>query len=258
MKTNETFSVRRLWLLLRSDAVDTYRSLLMVSGTLAAFILAAETFIRSAQGVGGGFYLTWFGGMLFTWGIIASSRSFRQLHDNTRNEAYLLLPASAVEKTLARLLALTIGFVGYLLILTCLISVMVETLSLLLSGERNAFFSPFDPSVWKLIPAYIILQSPYFLGAAWFRKTHFVKTTLAIILILAGLVVFSLITFRIAFSLHPKDLGQVLHFVFDTAYPSHEGVIDVILAGVGVLLPIACWCMAWMRIRETQVSDGVP
>ena len=87
-------------------------------------------------------------------GIIASSRAFRPLHDKTRNEAYLLLPASALEKTLARLLAVTAGLVTYLLVFSTVVALVVESLNLLFFGSRNGFFNPFDlPTFGKAYPS---------------------------------------------------------------------------------------------------------
>ena len=183
---NEVFSPQRLRLLIWGDLVAGYRSLLVVSSALAGVILVAALATHGGAPHDGDFYRRCFGLALFVWGLVASSRAFRPLHDRTRNEAYLLIPASALEKTLARLLAVTVGLVAYLLVFIGLVSVVVDTLNLVLYGDRHAFFDPFDRTVWSSIFVYIILQSFYFLGGAWFRRAHFVKTTLALTLAVAG------------------------------------------------------------------------
>ena len=197
---------------------------------------------------------------LFAWGIIASSRAFRPLHDKTRNEAYLLLPASALEKTLARLLAVTAGLVTYLLVFSTVVALVVESLNLLFFGSRNGFFNPFDPYVWESISFYIVLQSLYFLGASWFRRAHFVKTTLAITLTIAGLAALAAIAIRIAFADFP--LPRLAARTEPESCPrdgahSLAGVADTALLAAMVLLPLACWSIAWLRVAEAQVSDGV-
>ena len=154
---NEVFSPQRLWLLIRGDLVVGYGSLLVVFGALAGVILVAALATHGGTLLGGGFYRAFFGLVLFVWGLVASSRAFRPLHDRTRNEAYLLVPASGLEKTLARLLAVTVGLVAFLLVFTGLVSVVVETLNLLLYGGRYPFFDPFEPTVWRWIFVYIIL-----------------------------------------------------------------------------------------------------
>ena len=263
---NDTFSTRRLQHLLRGDFITGYRSLLGISAAVAGVILVAAMLAPAGHAFGADFHdgprfhRALFTAALFVWGIIASSRAFGPLHDKTRNEAWLLLPASALEKTLARLLAVTVGLVAWLLVFSTAVSVVVESLNLLFVGKRHAFFDPFDPIVWERVSLYIVLQSLYFLGGAWFRRAHFVKTTFAITLATIGLAALAVITARIAFddlpmhvSLHIRNLSYVL-----TAEPYwYSGAVDTVLSAVKVLLPLACWCIAWLRIAETQVSDGV-
>ena len=263
---NDIFSARRLRYLLRGDFITGYRSLMMISAALAGVILVAAMIAPAGHAFdadfhdGPRFHRALFTAALFVWGILASSRAFRPLHDKTANEAWLLLPASALEKMLARLLAVTVGLVAWLLVFSTLVSVVVESLNLLFFGNRHAFFDPFDPVVWKRVSLYIVLQSLYFLGGAWFRRAHFIKTTFAITVTAIGLAALAAVTVRIAFpdfpvhvSLHVRNLGHVL--VTDPDW--HSGVASAVLLAVMVLLPLACWCIAWLRVAETQVSDGV-
>ena len=256
---NETLSLPRLWYLLRGDLITGYRSLLISSAGVAAVILvvAMLTMIVHSDYTGfSSFHRAAFTIALFTWGIVASSHAFLSLHDKTRNEAYLLLPASALEKTLARLLAVTVGMVAYLLIFSTVVSVIVESLNLLFFGVRRPFFDPLDPIVWDYISLYIVVQSLYFLGAAWFRRAHFIKTTLAITVAFIALTVLALIALRIAFA----DLWSVawdIPYAFEALHDWLTGPAEKILFAVKLLLPIACWCIAWLRVSEAQTSDGV-
>ena len=263
---NETLSLHRLWYLLRGDFITGFRSLLIVSATLAGITLVAAMLVPSGlvfdnafdrdPSVHRGVFII----ALFAWGIIATSRAFRPLHDKTRNEAWLLLPASCLEKTLARLIAVTLGIVAYLLVFVTLVSLVVESLNLLLFGSRNGFFNPFEPFVREHISVYIVLQSLYFLGAAWFRRAQFVKTTLAITLTVAGLAAVAVFTARIVFADFPLDVSlhiRNLSFVLETEPESLYAMANTALLTIMILLPIACWSIAWLRVAETQVSDGV-
>ncbi len=254
---NEIFSPRRLELLIRNDAIAGYRSLLTTSATLAGIVLILAMLSRGSASGNENFYLFWFIGMLLIWGPIASSRSFKELHDKTENESYLLLPASALEKTIARLLSVTVIFIGYLLVFTSLTSVVVESINSLLFGQRNQWFHPFDSMGWSLFGHFVVVQSLYFLGAAWFRKNHFIKTTLAITIACIGLTVLALVILR--FVLVPSF--DDLELRIDSLYSLYHGAIDVVQIGVTALyfvgLPVMCWVAAWLRVRETQVSDGV-
>lgn len=250
-------SPRRLALLLRNDAVGSYRSLLVVSTTLAALIVLNAAIMAYAGG-NAFVYRTWFIGTLFVWGTIASSLSFRELHDKTRNTAYLLLPASALEKTIARLLATTIGLPVHLLLLTSVLSIVIEPVNSLAFGVRNEIFQPFDRVAWQVIPHYLVVHSLFFLGAAWFRKTHYVKTLLAIV---AGALAFIAVCLWIAWLFGAAGWSGsgllVQGDFYDAVYLPLEGVFDTGYLLYLFALPPLCWFVAWLRLTETQVSHGV-
>ena len=253
---NDPLSLHRLYYLLRGDFITGYRSLLTSSAGLAGIILVVAMIAPSDYTGFSNFHRAAFTIALFTWGLVASSHAFMPLHDKTRNEGYLLLPASALEKTLARLLTVTVGMVVYLLIFSTLVSVIAESLNQLFFGNRRAFFDPLDPIVWEYISLYIVLQSLYFLGAAWFRRMHLIKTTIAITLAFIALTALALIALRIAFA----DLWSVawdIHHALETLHAWYTDTAPGILFGVKLLLPIACWCIAWLRVSEAQTSDGV-
>ena len=254
---NEHFSFERLAWLLRADLANGYRSLLMVSATLAGIILIASLTSSDPIHATQGFFGTWYGGMLYIWGIIATSRAFTELRDKARNEAYLLIPASAFEKTIARLLAVTVGLSAYLLVFTTAVSLLVWLVQGVLPGTGFGLFNPLDPRLWPVITGYLFLQSFYFLGAAWFARRHLVKTTLVIVLAGIGLGLFTLLTMRVVFA--PEgigDLGNAIPRAVES-FPGLLRLLDGLWTIVLVVLPLACWSIAWLRVRETQVSDGI-
>jgi len=253
-----TLSLQRLWLLIRVDTGRNFRTAATVSAVFAGIILLHDLVMPDIARLHENFYLGWFISMLFVWGVIATSRSFRDLHDNTRNEAYLLIPASTLEKTLARLLSLTFGFLVYLLLFTFLLSLAIEALNALLANQRNALFNPFNPVLWKLIPLYFVIHSYYFLGAAWFRKTHFLKTTLVAIITLISLTIVVLMSTRIFLGPY---WWENIDSAADMLYFTYEPFIEATLIGAQIVIlaivPLVCWYTAYLRVRETQVSDGV-
>ena len=105
----QTLSARRLWFLVRSDFLSGYRVAALFAGTTAGIVFL----ISLSEGFGVSqdrwFHREHFGYILFIWGIWVTSRAFRPLHDRTLREAYLLLPASSLEKLLARLFAVDRG-----------------------------------------------------------------------------------------------------------------------------------------------------
>ena len=272
-------SLRRLWLLIRCDVLAEWRMYAFLCAIVAGITILISVHENNAGYPDPSLHQSLFGPFLFIWGIWASSRAFRSLHDRTCRDAYLLLPASALEKLLARLLPLTVGLTILLLAYFCVLSIVVEAFNSAFFGSRRPIFNPFDPDIWELIGFYIILQSPYFLGATWFRRFAFLKTTLALVLLHVGFALFALAVFRLStpsFSRRVLD-GQDIH---PELYPDSFDILDVLLfelAGVAVrsvhhagidtwaailsaamiLLPPILWCIAWLRLREARASDGI-
>jgi hypothetical protein len=255
---NETLTWHRFWLLIRSDAIADYRFVLIVSAAIAGFMLLSGLNTDSGNT---NFYNVWFTGVLFVWGTVNASFSFRELHDKARNEAYLLLPASALEKMLARLFRSTIAFVVYLLIFMTLASFVIEGVKWIVLGRTNPVFMPFEPAGWQRLGNFIVLQSLFFLGAAWFRRLHFVKTMVAlnvgpiVLALVVGLVL------RIIFGDPQIAFSGLNQDSFYSFYLAHQLAFDAMLAVLKfvyfIAIPVFCWCVAWLRVKEAQVSDGV-
>ena len=249
---SELLSARRLGLLLKNDIIDRYRSVLLVSATVLA-IMVINVVLNGFSGGGGNAYMGWFPALLFGWGTIVASYSFAELHDKSKNHAYLSLPASALEKTLARLLYGTVGFVLYVLVFTSVASFIAEGVAAGIYGRGNRPFNPFEPGVWLLIGNFIVVQSMFFLGAAWFRKMHYIKTVMSLAAISMGLSILLVLLARIVFA--PNFSGWT--FPGDLPVRTLEGAWAGIRILYFVALPILCWSVAWLRVKETQVSHGV-
>lgn len=277
--TEPAFSLRRLWLLLRGDFLAGWRTPVFFC-VFTAVVLFPVSLQRYYDGlVEPSFHQSLFGYGLFIWGLFATSRAFRTLHDRTRREAYLLVPASTLEKLLARLLPVTLGLGIALPVYFFILSVAVELLNLAIYGSRRPLFNPLDPGIWNLYGTYLVLQSPFFLGAIWFRRLAFLKTLLALVLLNAGLALLGLITVHLATGIsgwHFRDL-QDLHPDWSIW---NIGILDFLLYGVAdlfvnylmnpdwsvqatilrlmtFLFPPVLWWIAWLRLREAQVNDGI-
>jgi hypothetical protein len=253
---NDHLSLRRLGLVLRSDLLRSYRSALVISGTAALVALAVSVGIAYFGEIGSTelFYRIFFLAALFAWGTIATSSSFSDMHGRGTNMAFLLLPASALEKTVSRLLIYTVGLVVYLLALTTVLSWVLEGINTLWLGERREFFSPSDPVAWLLLPHFIVTQALFFLGAAWFRKVQFVKTVGTAIGIVLGL---ACTLVAIAWLFGGPWSDATIRFDGDGQFAPFEWLIDVAPFAYYYALPLFCWFVAWLRVTETQVSHGI-
>jgi hypothetical protein len=258
---SERLSWPRLRALLRNESIGEYRIWLIASAvTAGAMLLGAMYAVPNLDHADPPYYRTAYFAALVILGTIQTSLSFRELHDKTQNTAFLLLPASALEKTLAPLLTTTIVLIAYLLVFTTAASLAIEGVNWLLYRRTNDLFNPLAPEVWAGLPRYLVLQSWFFLGAAWFRRAHYLKTLLAIMVAALALVpvglLFALVAGFVTISSSGLDVQENLQ---SWLLPSSDSrLLHVSLTTLWLVVqPLFCWWLAWLRIRDTQVSDGV-
>lgn len=282
-----SFSVYRLWSLMRSDFLAERRALTWAAGVLIVIVLPwslqqiewEHIDYSMNHDLYRSIHHDLYGYALFIWGIFATSRSFRVIHDPTRREAYLLLPASSLEKYCARLLPVTVGIGIFLPIFFFTLSAIVESLRMIITGTSLPLLNPLDPEIWKLYGYYIIIQAPYFLGAIWFRRFNFLITSFAIILFYLLLATAILITARITIDatewqhLYGQNFQQnpgtdafnyfdffqfgIAHDLFHQLLAANWSFLATVFWVVIALLPPILWWIAWLRLKEVQVDHGV-
>jgi hypothetical protein len=250
---NDQFALQRFAHVLRNDALRVSRSVLLMSVTAALVVLLISLAgaYDGVVGEGARFYRIFFLIALFAWGTIATSDCFRDMHGRNTNVGFLLLPASALEKTLSRLALHTIGLVAYLLVFTMVLSWVAEGLNLVLFDVRRTFFSPFDSLVWMLMPYFVCTQAMFFLGAAWFRKLHAVKTIAVTVGIVLGLCAFVVVVSSLLFGTMGWTTNDGDMFL------AFDWVPDAATIAYFYVLPPFCWFVAWLRVTEMQVSHGI-
>lgn len=257
---NEKFTWRRLGLLIRNNFIGSYRSNITIATVI--FIIMALNAIPAAgfSQFNENFYYSVFAGMIFWWGTVYASLAFLDLLDKKLNEGFLLLPASTLEKTIARYLHSSIFFVVQVLVFTTLAAFILEGTNMLLFGRHNGLFNPFDAEVWKIIGLFMVIQPVFFLGGACFKRVRWFKTilTLSVICMLLGILMFvtSLIFFAGSFQdlyiFSPgdfQDMGVNMQLFRGTAL-----VLKILFYGV---VPPFCFLVVWLRVKETQVSHGI-
>lgn len=282
-----SFSAHRLWSLMRTDFLAERRAI-----TWAAAVLSFIVLLWSLQQIEwehldysmhddlyGSMHQKLYGYALFILGIFATSRAFRAVHDPTRSEAYLLLPASSLEKFLARLLPVTVGIGIFLPIFFFALSAIIESARMIITGTSLPLFNPFDSEIWKLYGYYIIIQAPFFLGAIWFRRFNFLITSFVIILFHLLLTTSIMITARITIGttkwqqLRGQNFQQgpytgafnqfdfphfgIAHDFSHQLLATNWSFLAMVFWVVIALLPPVLWWIAWLRLKEVQVDHGV-
>ena len=257
---NEQFTWHRLGILIRNDFIAGYRGYLNI-GTVIFIIMALNVIPNAGFGnTSESIYYKFFTAMLFLWGTPHASRALQELTDKRLNESFLLLPASAVEKTISRYLYSSVFFVAHILVYTTLACFILEGINQLMFGLHNGQFNPFDPYVWQTIAVFMAVQPIFFLGGAWFKSARWFKTIMFVFVIAALLGAVLLVSFLLFFAgsfhdvyaLSPgnfDDISAELHL-----FGGSMLALKILFYGV---LPPFCVFVTWLRIRETQVSHGI-
>jgi len=258
MRTDRSFRPMRVILLIRNALVLNRSSIAFVAGAAAGillFVSLMDVFGARRPRLHQYLYLL----VLFSGGLLLTGRSFKALHDPVQGLSWLLLPASLLEKTLARVLLTTVVYAAGSMLLYLAFSILSEGLNLLLFERRHALFFPFDPLVLKGALTYTAVQAPFLLGAVYFRKHALSKTVLVLLGFSLLLALGVVIAARIIFGgeLFGADFQTLLAEAdFNGAWLQLSGVVRA-AAGAGkiifwLIMPVVCWTICWFRLKETE------
>ena len=272
-------SLSRTGLLLKRDAVESYRSGLITAAAVAGVILVIYVVSavinfgfggRSAAAVESDWgHPVIFSIILILGGLIVASRAFHEAHDNSRNHEWFMLPAATLEKLASRVLLVTIGYTVIVLIGYFLTTALSAGISIILTGGHFGVFTPFRRDVLLVILHCWVVQTVFIVGAAYFRKHHFVRTVLSLIVIGIVLSIFAGVIFRIAFSGYFDGMDPTNEFtqLFEGFGSRSDWVLrfDRTAKTVRVIGEVVYWAFlapvmltaAYFRLRETEVSHGV-
>lgn len=255
----DVFDIGRIGHLLRRDLVRVYRVALIAAAAIVALMII-QAMLQPLMSDRTVVDIIVFAVIAFVGGPIVASKAFAELHDKRQNEAYLLLPASAAEKVVVRLLLVTVLYFVATAILVTAAAWLIYLLEAVAFGRSEVLFMPqamLDPT---LVGAFVVQQSMFLLGAAWFRKQHFLRTGLALTVILIALIWIFVTILRFVI----PDIGSLLAGANFNPGPYVEAMTRSYgtVRGIGaailyVALPVFCWFVAWLRVRETEVSHGV-
>ncbi len=258
---NQILSLRRIGFLSRISIYNNWRMALISAGAVNGFILLLAIikaiFDSSVN------YMSYLELPLFFTAIITASMAFLDLHNKNKNDDFLLLPASALEKTIVRLVGVSVVVPLFAIIVVTTAALISEIVRTLVFGLSFNMFNPFSLEVLMNWIYLIAVQSVFFLGAAWFKKAHAVKTALSVVVLTIILGLIAVLIFRIVFHQSFSNLftfsdlsvfngiGEVRIWHY---FHSLTRILKILFTGV---FPIFCWMTAWICVKETQSSDGI-
>lgn len=190
METNKYLSVKRLYFLIRrhimSERIGWLIALAAIAGILLIISLLVAYFNPMTLPLLTPGYLS----VMFIGGYIFTSSIFSELHYPQRAFHYLTLPVSTTERLIAAWIITGILFPIFSLVLIVVI-VFVANLIMNLTFDFTPFNNVFTNGGSGVFRSYLITQSVFLLGAAYFKKYNFLKTLLAIFIFITGILIFT-------------------------------------------------------------------
>ncbi|MCK5155259.1 MAG: hypothetical protein KAQ69_02425 [Spirochaetales bacterium] len=267
----------KLLYLLRKDILESRKGMMIYALTLFLIMLLpsllTHIFDDPSSSNLATFYSSYFINFLFIGGFIITSLSFREdLYGKATQHNWLMLPASPLEKLSVKVLYSALLYPVVLLLFITASSLVIESINGMIFGRHFPFFNPVQGSYWKLIAIYIVTQSIFLLGAAYFRKASFIKTVLMLNVLVLVIGLISLLVVRILFREYFEALsGMVfgpdiffnnLQFRFSSP-ESLNSIVEVkVFETIGkvlfwVFLAPFCWVVSYFRVREVQANDAI-
>jgi hypothetical protein len=255
METNNFFTLKRLMLLLRRQVFSSGKSLLIAFAGVSGFLLILSLLVAYFNPAAlSGLTSTYFT-VMFIGGYIFTSNIFNEMHTPQKAYSYLTLPVSTTER-LASAWILTGWLFPLVSLLLMSLIVLLANLIMNMTVDLAPFQGVFSAAGMKAVKVYIVTQSLFLLGAAYFRKNNFLKTLLALFLVslainiymgLTGWLLFRDLMGEGGFNVEAQTLSPFWEHLFTKQFPA-------IFHFVFYYLTIPFFLVTtWFGIKERQV-----
>lgn len=210
-----------------------------------------------------------FGMVLFMWclwgfGCVSASLTFERMKSKTGKISMLMTPVTSFEKYLVRWFLMTILFLVVFLLVYKLADYtrvlffsllypdidIIKPISLLhLVGDSNEYWSLFttNSKFLCMVSGYLLFQSFFVLGSAFWPKNAFLKTFATLLIILFIYVSTAMLVNGKIMNNQSGELGYLMSF---------SG--DQIILGVTIFsfaLALMNWVIAYFRFKESEVIN---
>ncbi len=260
---NQTFNFQRFMLMLRLEIAEKGRTQLLMAALLVGVMLLMMLPIMFSEEFSDPlftlhiialFMVVLFGGSLYT------NQVFGQYDSTNSAIAALMVPASRLEKFLSTLL-LNLAFIipFFLLFIGLHIWTTNFANSHLLPGEGK--YKPLrESALWVTFGLATLIQGASFLGAIYFTKAAYIKTTAAFFIVI---ILGSTANYFVAKSMIPlaTDLTATpflqlrVHFIENNQYYNVDPpqVLQYFVNTLPILVLLALWYIAYLRMVEKEV-----
>jgi hypothetical protein len=251
------FSLPRLSHLIRYEYMEHYvRGAPSLLAVLAIFLV--YQLLSGAMGATTFSYDRQLSMLLIFGSIWTASKGFSDLHSKNRVHSWLMLPASTLEKVVARILLVTLGYFLSLGILFALF-MLTSTVMLYLVYRAPLHFEFGTFAVMKDFYGIFTLQSFFILGSLFFPKRPLAGTLLSIVtlllLLLIALAVFSHAALNSSLLTEMGWYGT--RFFSITRSNELQGAMTdigpmIFLASKILTLPVLCM-LIFLKVKKIQI-----
>ncbi len=185
-------------------------------------------------------------------GSYLAGTAFWEFNSAARARNYLLIPASHVEKIIAKLSVYIFGwwllFIGAWLFAGISSNLVFNSINDS-PGTINSIFSIFS-ILLPLLPGVFFAQSLSFFASCYFKKSALFK--LAIVILGLSIIIASIATAEISWLIKHSDLGTMNNF---SLLPKINMSLLTTLANFGsIILGIGACLLSCLRLRETEAK----
>jgi hypothetical protein len=220
--------------------------------------------------------------VLFLSGLVLASLSFSELASRGKTHAFLQLPCSTFEKYLSRyfltswvyVLAGLIVYSVFIFLARFALSVFHEPMIAsprfynfyrsVFHGQMDAytrFFHFYDHEIAVTIFYYLIFHAVSFMGAAYYKRQVFLKTTAVFLVSYLSLIYFQKLLIRILYQnivFHPEPFLDIP--ILDPIWRYSRGsmfFVSLLTQWPSPFLSVMFLIIGYLRLKEREAVDGV-
>lgn len=262
---NNTFNTKRFWLLLKKTLLERPVHMFGFTALLLTLVLILYVVAKYLSGFGAAQNLS------FIWGLpggsfILASFVFGYFSSNSSGSSFLTLPASHFEKWLCAVLIVGILYPFIFLIFYHIMDSSFVAIYHNHLDPSSPFYKQQYESVytfnlnggvaWKVYPMFLFYTGAMLVGSLYFNKTAFIKTTIAICILLAVVVGLNWVFAKIFFK-NFDDAAVFNHIVIPVGKEEGtielpDNVVNIFNYSLFYIIPAILWMLSFTRLREKE------
>ena len=258
--------IRRILSLIRLSIIEQRKAVAIAAGATFGGLLVIYL-LNLVGGRAWDFHEGFFPMALTISGTIVTSLAFIDLHLPQKSQAYLMLPVSAAERVVERVLTTNLLFILAVSLAYGLFSLVAAGLGELLIGRSFGLYLPVSGEGLEAIKGYALIHAVFLFGAVYFRRRNLLKTLLSLAVLGMMFAFFAAFLAWIAFGDYREmaAAGLFSGMAIDDALVASQMTRLADLARTAgrvfrfstyAITPVL-WVLTWLRLRETEVVHGV-